>query len=112
MSDETEAALTAAASEFVRGVQATGMAPDPVPLDVAAVAHIAASRPHDEVLAEYSAMLDAREAGEQVDPAVFTVLAQELGLLRLATATVNGRPPGLPHSIVTGPGDASVTGAG
>ena len=81
-----------------------------MPLDVAAVAHIAASRPHDVVLAEYSAMLDARDAGEPCDVAAFGELAQELGLLRLAKASVDGHPPGLPHSITTGPGYAASTG--
>jgi hypothetical protein len=93
MSDETGAALAAASGEYTRGLQA-GKA-DLGPLTEAATAHVAASRPHDEVLAEYTALQDARDAGEPCDLEAFAALGQELGVLRMAVATLGGYPPGL-----------------
>lgn len=97
MGDKTADALVAASGKYTRDLQAG--APDLGPLTAAARAHIAASRAHDQVLAEYSAVLDARDAGEPYDKAAFEALAQELGVLRLAVATVNGYPPGLPPAV-------------
>jgi hypothetical protein len=104
MSDETGAALVAASGEYTRGLQA-GTA-DLGPLTEAATAHVAASRPHDEVLAEYTALQDARDAGEPYDPEAFTALGQELGVLRIAVATLGGHPPGLAHAVTAEPAPA------
>jgi hypothetical protein len=106
MSDETGAALVAASGEYTRGLQA-GTA-DLGPLTEAATAHVAASRPHDEVLAEYAAIQDARDAGEPADLEAFAALGQELGILRMAVATLDGHPPGLAHAVSTEPQAAPV----
>lgn len=108
MSDDTGAALVTASGEYTRGLQA-GTA-DLGPLTAAAEAHIAASRPHDVVLAEYAALQDARDAGEPYDAEAFTALGQELGVLRIAAATVAGYPPGLAHAASAAPAAAEVEG--
>jgi len=97
MSDDTGAALVAASGEYTRGLQA-GTA-DLEPLAETARAHVAASRPHEQVLAEYTAAQDARDAGEPGDPEAFAALGQELGMLRMAVATLGGHPPGLAHAV-------------
>jgi hypothetical protein len=106
MSGETEAALSAAAGEYTRGLQA-GTA-DLGPLTEAATAHVSASRPHEQVLAEYTALQDARDAGEPFDAAAFADLGQELGVLRIAVATLDGHPPGLAHVASAAPAPSAV----
>jgi len=97
----TEAVLMAEAGRFARET-AAGLDPCRAGVNGAATAHLAESRPLDLVLAEYSALLDAAHAGQPHDPAELATLGQELGMLRMAEATVHGRAPGTPHAVTAG----------
>jgi hypothetical protein len=92
MSGDTAAALHAEASGYGQAL-AAGQDPDPAALLLAARAHLAVSRPLEEILAEYSPLLDAHSAGEAVDLARLHELMAELGPVRKAAAILAGALP-------------------
>lgn len=100
MNDETAAALHAEARNYEQAVK-SGQSPEPEPLLSAARAHLALSRPAEEILAEYSPLLDAHSAGETVDLAKMTELMAELGPVRKAHAVLAGALPGTAPVVTT-----------
>jgi hypothetical protein len=93
VNDATAAALHAEARGYEQA-RLAGRAPEPEPLFTAARAHLAVSRPPEEILAEYSPLLDSHSAGEAVDLARLQGLMGELGPVRKAAAIVSGALPG------------------
>lgn len=104
MSDESALAYRQAQQEY-RQAAASGSA-DPAALLAAARAHLAASRPLEEIKAEYDEMQDARWIrGEVTDTAREQALADELAPVAEAAQNLAGNLPGTAHSVTTGIGD-------
>lgn len=100
MSDETALA-------YRQAQQAYGGDPaDPAELLAAARAHLEASRPLEEIKAEYEEAQAARERGEETDPVAHQVLAEELAPVREAAANLAGSLPGTAHAAAAGIGGA------
>jgi hypothetical protein len=93
VSDDTVTALHAEARAFEQA-RAAGETPEPEPLLAAARAHLETSRPLEEILADYSPLLDSHSAGEPVDLARMQELMTELGPVRKAAAIEAGALPG------------------
>lgn len=106
MSDDTAGALHAEARGYEQAL-AAGRNPDPGPLLAAARAHLAVSRPAQEILAEYSPPLDAHSAGEPVDLGRLQELMAELGPVRKAAAILAGALPGTLPVVTATAGEAT-----
>lgn len=101
MSDETAAALHEEARKYEQAALSQTLRPEHQPaLEAVAQAHVEASRPLDEILAEYVPLLEQHSAGELTDYTRFSELMNELQPVRLATAILNGAPPGTAPVIV------------
>lgn len=104
MSDETALAYRQAQQEY-RQALAGGQA-DPGPLLEAARAHLKASRPLEEIRAEYDELQAARWIrGEVTDTLREQELADELAPVAEATQNLAGNLPGSGHGATAGIGD-------
>lgn len=106
MTDDTAAALHAEARAYEQALS-SGRSPDPAALLAAARAHLAVSRPLEEILAEYGPLLEAHSAGESPDLARMQELMAELGPVRKAAAFLSGALPGtvpVVTAVTTGEG--------
>jgi hypothetical protein len=96
VSDETALAYRQAQQDYR---QAPGEA-DPAELLAAAGAHLAASRPLEDIKAEYDELQAARwERGEATDTAREQELADELAPVAEATQNLAGNLPGTAHAV-------------
>lgn len=98
MNDETAAVLHAEARGYEQALTA-GQDPDPAGLLDAARAHLAVSRPLEEILAEYGPLLEAHSAGEPGDLGRLNELMAELGPVRKAAAVLAGALPGTAPAV-------------
>ena len=99
MSDETALAYRQAQQEYRKNPGS------PADLLAAAEAHLAASRPLEEIKAEYDELQAARWVrGEVTDTAREQELADELAPVAEAAANLAGSLPGTAHSAATGIG--------
>jgi hypothetical protein len=73
-------------------------------LTAAARAHLGASRPLEDIKAEYDVLQAAQAEGEAVDSEVLQELADELQPARMATAILGGSFPGTGHAASAGIG--------
>ena len=98
MSAESAAALQIAMGDY----RVTG---DAAALQEAAQGHLAASRELETVLGEYTALQQARDAGDVAAGAALGELAAELQPLREAREIAGGNLPGGGHAAAAGIGD-------
>ena len=99
MSDETALAYRQAQQEYRQDPETL------LELTAAAEAHLAASRPLEEIKAEYDELQAARwEHGEAVDPGRLQALADELAPVAEATQNLAGNLPGSGHAATAGIG--------
>jgi hypothetical protein len=116
VTDDTAAALDAEAYKYEVAALDPRVTEEQVleglpALQAAAQAHLETSRPLDEILAEYSPLLDKHSNGEEVDLNRLNELMAELGPARKAQAILDGALPGTAPVIVAEKNEANGDGA-
>jgi hypothetical protein len=110
--DTREAFHAALGAYSQAGAAAVASGQDVSPADLAettgltgaARAHVRASRPLDEIKAEYDAAQAVRDAGEPADYEAMQALADELQPVRMAVEVMRGNYPGTGHTATAGIG--------
>ena len=108
MSDESGLAYQQAKADYQASRAQAGLtgqdpaAVSPAALLEAASAHLAASRPLAEALAEYEPLLELLSADQSFDREALATLGQEVSTARSAQANLEGNLPGAGHSAVGG----------
>lgn len=97
---DTATELHKQANVYAQAVTA-GNPADAGPLLAAARAHLAEARPLDDILVEYTPLLDAYSAGEPIVLGQLQELMAELGPVRKATAILAGALPGTAPVVTT-----------